>query len=170
MSEKIISAMDSHQEIVKTLSKKQTEIRDFFAIYLMLVNNSLADSEEVVFHNPEHSLNLCGQGYHASRYPYIGKTSDSCEHCVRLTKDKVTKEERRYQYAPISLIEYLVSLGGVKQIPIAAARVAINDIRRFPVNKRVTTEMLTEKYDEYKRLQKDERSREHLLKRVFGRS
>jgi hypothetical protein len=170
MSEKIISAMDSHQEVVKTLSKKQTEIRDLFAIYLMLVNDSLTGSEEVVFHNSEHSINLCAQAYHASRYPYIGRTSDHCEHCVRLTKDKVVREERGYLYAPTSLMEYLVNLGGVRQIPIASARVAINDIKKYPVDKRVTTEMLMEKYDEYKRLQKNERSRERLLKEVFGKS
>jgi hypothetical protein len=169
MSEKIISTMDSHQEVVKALSKKQTEIRDFFAIYLMLVNDGLTGSEEVVFHNPEHSINMCGQQYHSSTYPYNRRISGNCEHCVRLTKNKVIREERGYQHDPISTIEYLVNLGGFKQIPIAAARVAINDIRRFPVDKRVTAEMLTEKYDEYKRLQKNERSRERLLKEVFGR-
>jgi hypothetical protein len=147
-----------------------TEIRDFFAIYLMLVNDSLTGSEEVVFHNPEHSINMCGGQYHSYAYPYDRRVSGNCEHCVRLTKDKVVREERGYQHSPISTIEYLVSLGGFKQIPIAAARVAINDIRRFPVDKRVTAEMLTEKYDEYKRLQKNERSRERLLKGVFRKS
>ena len=170
MSEKIISVMDSHQEVIKTLSKMNTEIRDFFAIYVMLVNNSLTDSEEVVFHNPEHSVNMCGRQYHSYAYPYDRRVSGNCEHCVRLTKDRVVREERGYQHKPVSTIEYLVNLGGAKQIPIVAARVAINDIRRFPVDKRVTVEMLTEKYDEYKRLQENERSRERLLKEVFGKS
>jgi hypothetical protein len=170
MSERIISVMDSHQKVVKSLSKMNTEIRDFFAIYLMLVNDSLTGSEEVVFHNPEHSINMCGGQYHSHEYPYDRRVSGNCEHCVRLTKDKVVREERGYQHNPMSTIDYLVSLGGFKQIPIAAARVAINDIRRFPVDKRITAEMLTEKYDEYKRLQKNERSRERLLKGVFRKS
>jgi len=170
MSGKIISAMDSHQEAVKTLSKMNTEIRDYFAIYVMLVNDSLTDSEEIVFHNPEHSINMCGRQYHSYAYPYDRQDSGNCEHCVRLTKDKVVKEERGYQHKPMTTIDYLVSLGGLKQIPIAAARVAINDIRRFPVDKRVTPEMLSEKYEEYKRLQENERSRERLLKEVFRKS
>lgn len=169
MSDRIISVMDSHQEAVKNLSKMNTEIRDFFAIYLMLVNDSLTDSEEVIFHNPEHSINMCGGQYHSHAYPYNRKVSGDCEHHVRLMKDKVIREDYGCQHDPISTIEYLVNIGGLNQIPIAAARVAINDIKRFPVDKRVTAEMLTEKYDEYKRLQKNERSREHLLKEVFGR-
>ena len=169
MSGKIIEAMDSHQEVVKTLSKMNTRIRDFFAIYLMLVNDSLTSSEEVVFHNPEHSVNMCGRQYHSYKYPYNSGVSDNCEHCVRLTKDGVIREERGHQRDPMSTIDYLIGLGGFKQIPIAAARVAINDIRRFPVDKRVTDGMLAEKYEEYKRLQKGEKRREPLLKEVFGR-
>jgi len=138
MSNLIRKSISRSRKLAARVSGERIKRRDLLACYLIVANEVMEESEELVFHDPQYS-----------------RKHDSLFNHVKLRKNGVIEERRGGEAHPTPLADYLNDLGGYRQLPtIDNLERAIEDIEKSPINKRVTPEMVMKKYRKYRRLVK----------------
>ncbi len=167
MSLDIINKIKEHQEATTRVSELKKDIRDRLTAYLIALNEKLIGSEEVVFHNPKELLKSCGAEYHDLTYRYKRPSTEKCPYSVTLRKDEVIKEKRGIRSSPEPLENFLADFGTYNQISINAVRTALADIRKSPIDKRVSLKDVERNYELYKELSEDRKHRKTVMKTIF---
>jgi hypothetical protein len=157
------SVIDVIKSYETNLQKANTELirtRDIFSCFLMAAYEEMKRHEEIVFHDPSVPLRKCGREYHSKKSYF-----EECPFCVRIRKTKVIEENNGFPRNSTFL--YYISRE-LAEASVAGVKEAMKGIAKSPVSKRITSEMVAEKYDQYLKIRKEIGKDRHLNSRIMA--
>ncbi len=134
MSSELEKSLERKKGLATQLSGEQLRQTDLFAVYLILASHLMDEKDELVFRSPD----------------YSGRSRWGIEdRRIKLKKLTVEKVKSDSSIRTIPLPEYLKDLGALSPLPNKGYKRAIEDIKKSPINERITPKMLNEAYERY---------------------